>query len=353
MENQSIKDRAAKWLDEGKKGVSSKTIYAFFMAKDYGEAPAPADSNGYPSDSDDLGRCLALLVYVSEWRDRLGELSEMGGHDGAAWAALAAIWGELESLYHAKNHDAVNQRMRETLKPMEAASGEFVKIGENATMRVRKDAGPIAQALKMKAQGASDEEVYTALQKGINANATDEELLQAARYIVARENKASVSFIQRHLQIGYNRASILMEKLEAEGSVSAADDTGKRTVSEKLAKAYGITQRIDEIAKATGTTPEKVFSTAQAKIGHNSGDPQEVGGVSGARLKAFLDRVERLEQEKAGIAEDIKEIYAEAKGTGYDIKTMRKLVRLRKMNTDKRREEEEILELYKAAVGLE
>lgn len=82
-------------------------------------------------------------------------------------------------------------------------------------------------------------------------------------------------------------------------------------------------------------------------------ETQDVGGVGGQRLKAFLDRIERLEEEKKGLADDIKDIYAEAKGVGFDVKTMRKLVRLRKMETEKRREEEELLELYKSAIGLD
>lgn len=76
-------------------------------------------------------------------------------------------------------------------------------------------------------------------------------------------------------------------------------------------------------------------------------------GVSGQRLKAFIERIERLEEEKAGLAEDIKDIMAEAKGTGFDTKTMRKVIRLRKMDKQKRIEEEELLELYKSAIGLE
>lgn len=76
------------------------------------------------------------------------------------------------------------------------------------------------------------------------------------------------------------------------------------------------------------------------------------GGVAGERLKSFIERIERLEEEKAALAEDIKEVYAEAKSSGFDIKTMRKLVRLRKMDAQKRIEEDEILELYKAAIGL-
>lgn len=82
-------------------------------------------------------------------------------------------------------------------------------------------------------------------------------------------------------------------------------------------------------------------------------DTSDVGGVAGKRLKSFLDRVERLEEEKKGLADDIKDIYAEAKGVGFDVKTMRKILKLRKMEVEKRREEEELLDLYKAAIGLE
>jgi len=88
-------------------------------------------------------------------------------------------------------------------------------------------------------------------------------------------------------------------------------------------------------------------------IGHNSGEEQDVGGVSGKRLKSYLDRIERMEEEKAALAEDIKEIFAEAKGTGFDVKTMRKLVRLRKMDREKRQEEEELLSLYMSSIGME
>ena len=79
----------------------------------------------------------------------------------------------------------------------------------------------------------------------------------------------------------------------------------------------------------------------------------DTGGVSGQRLKAFIERVERLEEEKAGLAEDIKDIMAEAKGVGFDTKTMRKIIRLRKMDAQTRQEEDELLELYKSAIGLD
>ncbi|NVK17523.1 MAG: DUF2312 domain-containing protein [Methylocystaceae bacterium] len=79
----------------------------------------------------------------------------------------------------------------------------------------------------------------------------------------------------------------------------------------------------------------------------------EVGGIAGDHLRSFIERIERLEEEKAGIAADIKDVYAEAKGTGFDVKIMRQLVRLRKMEEHDRTEQEEILDLYKRALGME
>ena len=62
-------------------------------------------------------------------------------------------------------------------------------------------------------------------------------------------------------------------------------------------------------------------------------ETKDVGGVAGQRLASFLERVERLEEEKAALMEDIKEVYAEAKGVGFDVKTMRKVIALRKMDS--------------------
>lgn len=74
--------------------------------------------------------------------------------------------------------------------------------------------------------------------------------------------------------------------------------------------------------------------------------------IEAKHLRAFIERVETLEEEKKAIADDIKEVYAEAKGQGYDVKIMRKIVSLRKQDKDKRREEEEILDLYLAGLGM-
>ena len=75
--------------------------------------------------------------------------------------------------------------------------------------------------------------------------------------------------------------------------------------------------------------------------------------VAADQLKAFIERIERLEEEKAGIAGDIKDVYAESKSNGYDTKTIRAIVRLRKMEAHARQEAEALLETYKAALGLE
>ena len=70
------------------------------------------------------------------------------------------------------------------------------------------------------------------------------------------------------------------------------------------------------------------------------------------RLRLLIERIERLEEEKKGIGDDIKDVYLEAKAVGYDAKIMRQIVRLRKMQPDDRKEMEAILDLYKAALGL-
>jgi uncharacterized protein (UPF0335 family) len=80
-------------------------------------------------------------------------------------------------------------------------------------------------------------------------------------------------------------------------------------------------------------------------------DSDSVEHVDGGHLRAFIERIERLEEEKKAIADDIKEVYAEAKGNGFDVKVMRKVISLRKMDRDKRIEEETILDLYLTALG--
>ena len=76
------------------------------------------------------------------------------------------------------------------------------------------------------------------------------------------------------------------------------------------------------------------------------------GSIAADELRLLIERIERLEEEKKAMADDIRDVYAEAKARGYDPKTMRTVVRLRKMDTNARQEAEAILDTYKAALGL-
>jgi uncharacterized protein (UPF0335 family) len=92
------------------------------------------------------------------------------------------------------------------------------------------------------------------------------------------------------------------------------------------------------------------------EIGHNSGEsfdanPDVLTATAQGRLKSFIERIERLEEDKAAIMGDLKEVFAEAKGEGFDVKILRKVVRLRKQDKVKRQEEEALIDLYLSAIG--
>ena len=78
----------------------------------------------------------------------------------------------------------------------------------------------------------------------------------------------------------------------------------------------------------------------------------EVGGIARERLQSFVERIENLEEEKSALTADIREIYSEAKSIGLDIKTLRQIVRLRKLDSSDRQQQEELLDLYKNALGM-
>ncbi|KHQ50346.1 hypothetical protein OA50_05021 [Mameliella alba] len=177
-----------------------------------------------------------------------------------------------------------------------------------------------------------------------------------AAALVIREGKCSTSYVQRELGIGYNRAARMVETMEDRGIVSPASQVGKRDVvaPEDLRKAIAIAYQAQgqitrAMAEATahlpGRTPMKETEADRAVT-------DNAYGVAAGELKQFIERVERLEEEKAEIAGQIKEVMAEAKGRGYDTKILKKLIALRKRDPDDIAEEEALLDMYKAALGM-
>ncbi|MDH5188200.1 MAG: DUF2312 domain-containing protein [Rhodospirillaceae bacterium] len=78
----------------------------------------------------------------------------------------------------------------------------------------------------------------------------------------------------------------------------------------------------------------------------------DVGGIAADKLRSFVERIERLEEEKAALSADIREVYSEAKGSGFDIKIIRQVVRLRKLDQSERQEQEELLDVYRRALDI-
>lgn len=106
------------------------------------------------------------------------------------------------------------------------------------------------------------------------------------------------------------------------------------------------------MAKAPKSDDEDLIggaSTSDRKARDNADASQT---VAAGQLRAFIERIERLGEEKKTIADDMKEVFAEAKGTGFDTKAMRTIISLRKRDAAERQEEEAILDLYKAALGM-
>jgi uncharacterized protein (UPF0335 family) len=92
-------------------------------------------------------------------------------------------------------------------------------------------------------------------------------------------------------------------------------------------------------------------NTSVPKEGLSAESAQKVKSAN-AQLKSIIDRIERVEEEKKGLSDDIRDMYAEAKGNGYDVKALRTIVRLRKQDANERAEQETILETYMQALGM-
>lgn len=188
--------------------------------------------------------------------------------------------------------------------------------------------------------------------KDIQADWT-EEMRQAAVLVIA-EGKCSTSFVQRKLGIGYNRAARIVEGLEAKGICSAPDTVGKRTVA-TIEQVQSVIDAVNKAA-AEGTLlsemPTAVSTTKHKTTAEDRKVSDATYNVAADELRQFIERWERLEAEKKDLALDQKEVMAEAKGRGYDTKVMRMIIALRKRDADDIAEEQAVLEMYKAALGM-
>ena len=121
-----------------------------------------------------------------------------------------------------------------------------------------------------------------------------------------------------------------------------------------------VTMRMAEVPDGKGGTVHKLVPctpaapTGKGKKAKPAPDPINANPDAAAQqLRLLIERIERLEEEKQGISDDIKDVYLEAKSTGFDVKSMRNIVRLRKLDPNTRREDEAILETYKCSLGIE
>jgi uncharacterized protein (UPF0335 family) len=111
-------------------------------------------------------------------------------------------------------------------------------------------------------------------------------------------------------------------------------------------------RRIREDGARVGILPQEEQPMATAAAAREQEQEAPATRFAKDQLKAFVERVERLEEEKKAIADDIRDVYAEAKGTGFDVKALRTIVRMRKQDDNERREQEEILDTYMHALGM-
>lgn len=209
--------------------------------------------------------------------------------------------------------------------------------------------------------------------------------LQLAAMTVVTEARASTSFLQRKLGIGFNKAADLIDRLEASGVVTAPDHVGKRLVLIDTDAPLRDIQRAIASAPSSGCAPLTAPSititapgaapvtlteaqlkkaAARAAKGNSMTDNKEsrhavkkgheagnLDTTTREKLRQTVLKIERLEEEKKGVADDIKEVYAEAKAIGFDTKAVRQLIRERKKESAVREEEQLVFDTYWAAAG--
>ncbi len=302
------------WKAEGGNGASAKAIAAHLAG--FGR-----QDGSYPHDGADFARCERLLDCAPTLRDRIGDMAEVNAY----WAALAPRWADI------RESEDKTTLIQSIVGPIEEADPSHVKLGNNCSMRI---GATTFKGRDLYAQFRSE---------GINFH----ELAKGAQILI-RDQKASTSYVQRSLAIGYNRAARLIEALEALGIVTSADHAGRREIV-----ATEVPARLLELAAihAEATTSTHMRETEADKAVREEAENAAYRANAG-ELRQFVERFERLDEEKKAIAEQQKEVMAEAKGRGYDTKVLRKLIALRKRDENDIAEEEAVLTLYKECLGM-
>lgn len=233
--------------------------------------------------------------------------------------------------------------------------------------------------------------------------------------LVRQDNKASAAYLQRKLHLGFNAATALLERMEAEGIVSAANHVGLREVlvlptslaepqADHIADDGNMIAPTEAPAKPAYTGPVEQFTCSSCdtsdygpadglpdgwypqiiekigtilrcptcaerhatriatstmtteeimSAGQDGEQTDKVTAAAQGRLKSYMERLIRLREEALEVAEDMKEVMAEAKGEGFDNKVMRKLLTEMLKDSVKRQDEKALLELYASAVGFD
>lgn len=313
-------------------GASASSIWSHLTGQ--------GKQNGdYPHDADDFGRCEAFLQSQPQLRAEFPRMAEVNDY----WRFLLTSW-DVIAMRPKTERTGLIRAIIDPLEKVDPSCGKMPGIG--VTIRI----GPITFKLLDDAP---------ARPPAPPQRPDEDAIFNQAVQLVWEHKNGSTSFLQRRLNIGYNAAARLVERMEGLGILSAPDHVGKRDVRmpDDLRAAMNIRDTIEAIAgpEHAATVVAAISealkeNTPMSKPGHNSGD--DPYAVTADELRQFIERAEQLAAEKKDIAEQEKELFAEAKGRGYDTKVMRKVIALRKRKPDEIAEEEAVLELYKSALGM-
>ncbi len=177
--------------------------------------------------------------------------------------------------------------------------------------------------------------------------------IQLRQYLRARRAGMPTEIAANEAGIGLMEAR-LHDQGEAKGEYTSiqTDEMATSAFEPSTAPAEGMIEQRESVNGGRGAAkaiPPMLGSGAT--IGHNSGETG-MAEVQGDQLRLYVERIERLEEEKKGMSDDIRDVFNEAKSQGYDVKTMRAIVRLRKMDKHARDEAQALLETYGAQLGL-